>query len=70
MAESSSSRRINEQFITRSIRKAIIAFDSADTDEGRMRAIMALSALGALNLVQNSQMVVSTSRFIEAKLRI
>jgi hypothetical protein len=63
-------KKINEQFVTRTIRKAIIAFDSAETDEQRMRAMMALSALGALNLIENTQMVVSTSRFIEAKLRI
>lgn len=63
-------RKINEQFVTRTIRKAIIAFDAAETDEDRLRAMMALSALGALNLIENTQMVVSTSRFIEAKLRI
>ena len=67
MAESS---KINEQFITRTIRKAVIAFDNADNAEDKLRAVMAMSALSALTLITNRQMVVSTARFIEAKLRI
>lgn len=67
MAEKS---KTNEQFITRTIRKAVVAFDAADSDEARLRAVMAMSALGALALIQNSQMITSTARFIEAKLRI
>jgi len=63
-------KKVNEQFVTRTIRKAVVAFDAADNDADRLRAIMALSALGALNLIENTQMVVATSRFIEAKLRI
>ena len=63
-------QKVNEQMITRTIRKAVIAFDNAQTDEDRLRAVMALSALSALNLIQNRQMIMSTSRFIEAKLRI
>ena len=63
-------RKINEQFVIRTIRKAVVAFDAAENDADRQRAIMALAALGSLNLVSNTQMVVSTSRFIEAKLRI
>lgn len=63
-------KKVNEQFVTRTIRKAVIAFDSAESDADRLRAMMALSALGALNLIENTQMVVATSRFIEAKLRI
>lgn len=62
--------KVNEQMITRTIRKAVVAFDSAEDDSDRMRAIMALSALGALNLIGNRQMVMATARFIEAKLRI
>jgi hypothetical protein len=62
--------KINEQFVTRTVRKAVIAFDNADNDADRLRAVMAMSALSALNLVSNRQMVTTTSRFIEAKLRI
>lgn len=62
--------KINEQFVVRTIRKAVVAFDSAEDDADRMRAIMAMSALSALTLISNRSMISSTSRFIEAKLRI
>ena len=70
MAESGVNKKINEQFITRTIRKAVVAFDAADNPEDKMRAIMAMSAISALNLLDNRQMIAATSRFIEAKLRI
>ena len=66
MAEST--KKINEQFITRSIRKAVVKFSSTDDPEEKMKAIMAVASLAALNLIDNKQMLASTSRFIEAKL--
>ena len=65
-----SKTKVNDQFITRTIRKAVVAFDTAETQEEKLRAVMAMSALSALSLLGNNQMAVSTSRFIEAKLRI
>lgn len=66
----SQNAKVNDQFITRTIRKAVVAFDTAESQDEKLRAVMAMSALAALSLLGNSQMAVSTSRFIEAKLRI
>jgi hypothetical protein len=72
MAESSraANKAGNEQSIVRVIRKAVIHFDSTDDQNEKMKSIMALSAIGALSLISNRQMIQSTARFIEAKLGI
>jgi hypothetical protein len=58
----------NDQFLVRVIRKKINDFAQAETDEERMKAIMAVSALSATALIDDRQMVQSTIRYIESRL--
>ncbi len=59
----------NDQTIARAIRKSVERFGSAEDLDGKLRAIMALAALGAAGLINNGQMRVSTASYIESRLR-
>lgn len=60
----------SDQSLVRAIRKAVIRFKSAHDDDlnAKLKALMTVSALGAVAGVSNPHMVVSTVSFIEGAL--
>ncbi len=62
-------RMLNDQNIVRAIRRAVERFNSATTDDDKMRAIMAAASLGAVALISNRQMSASTISYVEGRLR-
>ena len=63
------SKSFNDQSLVRAIRKAVERFNAAEPTDEKLRAIMAVSALGAVGLVTNNQMRTSTVSYIESRLR-
>lgn len=62
-------RMLNDQNIVRAIRRAIERFNSASTQDEKMRAVMAAASLGAVALISNRQMSASTISYVEGRLR-
>jgi hypothetical protein len=66
----SETHSLNDQYLSRAIRKAIVRFNSADKDdiEGKLRAVMAAAALGAVGAIRDTNIAKSTIGYIEAAL--
>ena len=63
-------RSQNDQTLVRAIRRAVSNFNTIPDNDinGKLRAIMAVAALGAVGTVTNRQMSASTISYISAAL--
>ena len=59
---------LNDQQIVKIIKKSLDVFEQATNDKDRLQAVLALSALAAVRLIDDRQLFESTTRHIEKHL--